>query len=94
MEFSDQGTQDIYNGNNTAKARRVLPLELWPGAQRKLDWLKNAAKLADLRLPGWRLEKLSGDREGQHSIKINDQYRICFVWTDDGPTDVEIVDYH
>ena len=94
MECKDKGTQDIYDDKNTAQARRALPRELWRTTQRKMDWLKNAAKLTDARLPGWGLEKLKGDREGQHSIKINDQYRICFVWTEHGPQDVEIVDYH
>ena len=61
----------------------------------KLAMLDAAAVLQDLRAPpGNRLEALSGNRAGQHSIRINDQYRICFVWTDTGPTDVEITDYH
>ena len=64
-------------------------------AKRKLDMLDAANKLLDLRSPpGNRLEALKGDREGQHSIRINDQFRVCFRWTDNGPTDVEIVDYH
>jgi len=56
----------------------------------------NAARvLADLRVPpGNRLEALAGDREGQHSVRVNDQWRVCFVWTEAGPVDVEIVDYH
>ena len=63
-------------------------------ALRRLDALNAASSLADLRaLPGNRLEALKGDRKGQHSIRINDQWRLCFVW-DDGPWDVEIVDYH
>jgi proteic killer suppression protein len=64
-------------------------------ALRKLAMLDAAAVLEDLRVPpGNRLEALKGDRAGQHSIRINDQYRICFVWKEDGPHDVEIVDYH
>lgn len=64
-------------------------------AFRKLDMLNAAAVLSDLRVPpGNRLEALSGNRKGQHSFRINDQWRICFIWTDAGPTDVEIVDYH
>ena len=64
-------------------------------AERKLLMLDSADTLADLRSPpGNRLEALRGDRQGQHSIRINQQYRICFRWTDDGPEDVEIVDYH
>lgn len=64
-------------------------------ATRKLTMLDNAVALADLRIPpANRLEKLTGDRDGQYSIRINDQFRICFVWGDDGVYDVEIVDYH
>ena len=62
---------------------------------RKLIMLEAATELADLRSPpGNRLEALSDDRAGQHSIRVNDQYRICFVWTDLGPEDVETIDYH
>ena len=72
---------------------------LWSGiakvALRKLDMLNAAVVLSDLRSPpGNCLEALSGDRVGQHSIRINDQYRVCFVWTAAGPGDVEITDYH
>jgi toxin HigB-1 len=64
-------------------------------ARRKLEQLEWAGSLDDLRVPpGNRLEALKLDRTGQHSIRINDQFRVCFVWTSDGPTDVEIVDYH
>lgn len=64
-------------------------------ALRKLDYLNAAAALSDLRAPpGNRLEALKGSRIGQHSIRVNDQWRICFVWTDAGPVDVEICDYH
>ena len=64
-------------------------------ALRKLDMLHQAQDLNDLRAPpANHLEALSGDRKGQHSIRINDQWRICFIWTKEGPTDVEIVDYH
>ena len=64
-------------------------------AMRKLAMLNQAGRLADLRVPpGNRLEPLEGDRAGQHSIRVNDQFRICFRWTDAGPEDVEIVDYH
>jgi proteic killer suppression protein len=64
-------------------------------AERKLQILDSVKDLNDLRVPpGNRLEKLSGDRRGQYSVRINDQWRICFRWRDDGPWDVEIVDYH
>lgn len=64
-------------------------------AKRKLDMLNAAVNLEDLKAPpGNRLEPLKGDRKGQHSVRINDQWRICFRWTVDGPHDVEIADYH
>ena len=64
-------------------------------ARRKLRQLEIAGRLEDLRVPpGNRLEALRGDRSGQHSIRINDQFRLCFIWTAAGPDDVEIVDYH
>ena len=95
LSFADQGTEDIFNGENSASARRVCPRAIWKVTFRKLDQLDSATKLLDLRVPsGNRLEALSGDREGQHSIRINDQYRICFVWKEAGPETVEIVDYH
>jgi len=75
------------------RVRRFVNIERV--ALRKLAMLDAAARLDDLRAPpGNRLERLKGDRAGQHSIRINDQFRICFVWKEDGPHDVEIVDYH
>jgi proteic killer suppression protein len=74
---------------------RKLGKEVQRAALRKLAILDAAESLADLRVPpGNRLEELKGDRAGQHSIRINDQWRICFRWTDAGPEDVEIADYH
>ena len=93
--FRDRGTQDIFNGKRTRAARRVCPQSVWRVAGRKLDQLDSATELHDLRAPpGNRLEALSGDRAGQHSIRINDRYRVCFLWTDAGAEQVEIVDYH
>lgn len=75
--------------------RRACPESLWRVAQRKLDLLNAAISLESLRIPpGNRLEALKGDRAGQHGIRINEQYRICFVWIEEGPDHVEIVDYH
>ncbi|HET9662967.1 MAG TPA: type II toxin-antitoxin system RelE/ParE family toxin, partial [Burkholderiales bacterium] len=72
-----------------------FPADLVQVARRKLRYLNAASDLGDLRSPpGNRLEALAGDRKGQHSIRINDQFRVCFVWTAEGPADVEIVDYH
>jgi|SRR5215213_3678144 len=93
--FADEGTEDIYDGDDTKAARRRCPQILWKVAVRKLDHLNRAAHLHDLLAPpGNRLEALVGDRKGQHSIRINDQYRICFRWSEKGPEEVEIIDYH
>ena len=93
--FVDRGSEDLFNGRSTKAARKTLSNHLWRVAQRKLDQLDSAEDLGDLRIPpGNRLEALRADRLGQHSIRINDQYRICFVWTDQGPDRVEIADYH
>jgi proteic killer suppression protein len=94
VEFADRGTEDIYDGLDTKRARRTLPAKLHAAAADLLDVLAAAQSLRDLASPGAHLEKLSRDRAGQHSVRINDQYRICFVWTKDGPADIEIVDYH
>lgn len=95
MTFHDQGTEDIFNGRNTKVARKTRPSVIWRVARRKLDQLDSVVRLDELRIPpGNNLEALRGDREGEHSIRINDQYRICFSWTDAGPAAVEIVDYH
>ncbi|MBM3461853.1 MAG: plasmid maintenance system killer protein [Armatimonadetes bacterium] len=95
QSFADHGTEDVFNGKDTREARQVCPRALRAVARRKLDQLNNAATLQDMRVPpGNHLEALAGDRDGQHSIRINQQYRVCFKWTDDGPTNVEIVDYH
>ena len=93
--FRGGGTQDIFNGRATRTARQALPQALWRVAARKLEALDSAEALQDLRVPpGNRLEYLKGDRQGQYSIRINDQFRICFRWTEAGPEDVEVVDYH
>lgn len=78
---------------NRIRVRRFVSVEAV--ARRKLEQLNQADRLDDLRVPpGNRLETLRGDRSGQHSIRINDQFRICFRWTTGGAQDVEIVDYH
>jgi proteic killer suppression protein len=89
--FRDAETEKIWHG---VGSRRVAN-DIQAVALRKLRILNNAKVLDDLRVPpGNRLERLRGDRVGQWSIRINDQWRICFYWTDGGPDDVEIVDYH
>lgn len=93
--FENQGSEDVFNGVNSRLARRTCPQNLWSVATRKLDQLDSVESLDALRVPpGNRLEMLRGDREGQYSIRINNQYRICFDWIDDEPHHVEIVDYH
>lgn len=95
ISFKDEGAEDIFNGQNTKAARQTCPQSLWKVATRKLDQLDSVTTLDELRVPpGNRLEALTGDRKGQHSIRINDQYRVCFVWAPTGPDQVEIVDYH
>ncbi|TDG15249.1 plasmid maintenance system killer protein [Seongchinamella unica] len=93
--FKNSATEDIFNGRKTNAARRTLPRALWSLAVRKLDQLDSAESLDDLRVPpGNRLKPLKGRRAGQHSIRINSQYRLCFRWTETGPQEVEITDYH
>lgn len=93
--FANAGTEDIYDGRNSTDARRLLPRNLWKIAVRKLDQLDAAVSMDDLRIPpGNRLELLKVDRAGQCSIRINDQYRICFFWSEIGTDNVEITDYH
>ena len=95
QSFKDPGTEAVFNGINTKAARKACPESLWKIAVRKLDLLDSAISLQDLRIPpANHLEALSGDRAGQHSIRINDRYRVCFQWTEKGPDQVIIVDYH
>ncbi|RWX76161.1 type II toxin-antitoxin system RelE/ParE family toxin [Neorhizobium lilium] len=84
-------TELIWSGRRS----RRLPSDIQSVALRKLRMLDQARTLNDMRIPpANRLEALKGKRAGQFSIRVNDQWRICFVWTDGGPADVEIVDYH
>jgi toxin HigB-1 len=93
--FLDQGTEDIFNRVRSKEARRTCPEQIWGVARRKLDQLNAVISLDSLRIPpGNQLEALRGNRKGQHSVRINDQFRVCFVWNDDGPERVEITDYH
>ena len=89
--FKDNKTEKVY----LRLYSKQLPRAIQPTALRKLRMLNNAHGLPDLRLPPEnRLEKLKGDRTGQHSIRINDQWRICFLWREGDAFEVEIVDYH
>jgi proteic killer suppression protein len=89
--FRSRETEKIWNGNRSKR----LPQSIQQIARRKLRMLNNARSINDLRVPpANRLEALRGNRKGQHSIRINDQWRICFVWLDGDAVNVEIVDYH
>lgn len=89
--FKDKTTEAVFEG----KCPKGFPADLFKTARRKLEAVHAAIDLDDLRSPpGNRLEAPSGDRAGQHSIRINDQWRVCFVWSDGAAEDVEIVDYH
>lgn len=89
--FHDSEAEKLWHGEFS----RRLPTQIQSIARRKLRMLNNARVLDDLRIPpANRLERLSGDREGQWSIRINEQWRVCFIWTDDNADRVEICDYH
>ena len=93
--FKTKGSEDINYGRATREAFRTLPEELHRKAQIKLARLGAVTSLQDLEeIRGNRSEKLKGERQGQYSIRINDQYRICFKWEKENAVDVEIVDYH
>lgn len=97
--FRDRETKAIFEGADAAtkeakRARKRLPTSLWKKARARLDQIDAAGKITHLRTPSNRLEALSGDRDGQFSIRINRQYRICFEWSDGDAEAVEIVDYH
>lgn len=87
--FKDAETEKIFNGIRSRRFEAIATT-----AYRKLAFLHSAGALHDLKSPGLHLEALKGDRAGQHSIRISDRYRICFVWQDGKAADVEIVDYH
>lgn len=91
LTFKDRTTEAVFYGRRP----KGFPSDLFSIARRKLAMLNAAASLDSLRVPpGNRLHSLVADRSGQHAIRINDQFRICFRWTDLGPTEVEVIDYH
>lgn len=93
--YRDRATRDIAAGVNSKAARRVLPVNLYEVARRRLAFVAAAASLDDLRArPGLNLHALQQDRRKQHAIRINDRYRICFTWTAGDADDVAITDYH
>ena len=87
--FRDRNTESVWNGVRVKKFEGIARQ-----AQRTMQWLEFAIRLGDLKMPGLRLEKLSGDRANQYSIRVNDQYRVCFEWKEDGAYEVELTDYH
>ncbi len=93
--FRDQGTEDIFDGRSSRAARTCCPESIWPVARRKLDQLNGVRDVAELAVPpGDRLQRLKGDRSDQYSIRINQQFRICFQWEDGDAFEVQITDYH
>ena len=95
VSFKDRATEEVFNGVNSKAARKACPQTLWRIASRKLDQLDSVQSLEELKVPpGNHLEGLSGNRKGEHSIRINKQYRVCFMWGESGPINVEITDYH
>ncbi|MFQ5779523.1 MAG: type II toxin-antitoxin system RelE/ParE family toxin [Nitrospiria bacterium] len=93
--FRNRGTEDIFDGSNTRAARRACPRAVLPVARRKLDQINRVRDVRELEVPpGNQLERLGGDRSGQYSIRINDQYRICFYWERGYADEIEITDYH
>ncbi len=92
QSFQDERARAVFDGRSPGKG---FPTDLLRSAKRKLEMLNAAVELGDLRYPpGNRLEPLVGDRRGQHSIRVNDQFRLVFIWTAAGPADVAFVDYH
>jgi proteic killer suppression protein len=90
--FADKSTKEFWD---TGKSQGMPPANLRNAAKKRLAMLHSAGRLADLRIPpGNRLEELRHDRAGQHSIRINDQFRVCFAWRNSDAFDVEITDYH
>jgi toxin HigB-1 len=93
--FADGATEDLFNGVDTRRARRACPTALRPVVRRKLTQLNRVRDLVELIVPpGNRLERLRGDRAGQHSIRINEQYRVCFRWEEGYADEVDVIDSH
>jgi len=94
LSFGNQLAQDLFDDKKT-KSTRQFPSELYRVARRKMLYLHDADQLTDLRVPpGNKLESLKGNLKGFHSIRINDQWRVVFKWTDGGPREVQVLDYH
>ena len=95
QSFKTTGTEDIFDGLASQAARKCCPKSIWPVVRRKLDQINRVRAVSELKVPpGNRLERLKGDRENQYSIRINQQYRICFTWEEGYAYEIEITDYH
>lgn len=95
LSFKNLGTENIFDGSATKAARKCCPQSIWAVAQRKMDQINRVIDITELQVPpGNRLEQLRGDRENQFSIRINQQYRVCFIWKEGHAYEVEITDYH
>lgn len=93
--FADRETEDIFDGRATSAARARCPEHHWPIAHRKLDQINRVATLRELaQPPGNRLEKLRGSRNGQYSVRVNQQYGVCFRWEEGDAYEVQVTDYH
>ena len=93
--FADAAAEDLFNGVDSRRARAACPAVLWPVVRRKLTQLNRVRDLRELAVPpGNGLERLRGERAGQHSIRVNQQYRVCFRWEDGYADQVEVADYH
>jgi proteic killer suppression protein len=93
--FADGASEDLFSGVASRRAQRACPQPLWPVARRKLDQLNRVRSLGELRVSSDnRLGRLAGGRAGQHGVRINEQFRICFRWEDGHAYDVEVTDYH
>ncbi|MFN2356361.1 MAG: type II toxin-antitoxin system RelE/ParE family toxin [Desulfotignum sp.] len=93
--FTSADTEDIFDGVESQSDRRCCPQTIWPVARRKLDQINRVREVNELKAPpGNHLERLKGDRQNQYSIRINQQYRICFTWEEGNAYEIEITDYH
>jgi proteic killer suppression protein len=93
--FKSTGSEDIFDGIVSQAARKCCPQSIWPVARRKLDQINRIRNIAELKVPpGNHLERLKGEHENRYSIRVNQQYRICFIWEDGHAYEVEITDYH
>lgn len=95
QSFKTTGTEDIFDGMASQSARKCCPQTIWPVVRRKLDQINRVQEISELKVPPVNhLERLKGDRDNQYSIRINQQYRICFIWEEGHAYEIEITDYH